>query len=454
MLTSVLTQDKTRFSVDDVLASLQARYPHMPEFHQAVRDVSEDIIPFINAQDSDSLYRALHYLIEPDQIVSFRVTWEDDQNRMQFNRGYRVQFSNALGPYKGGLRLDPQLDLSVLCFLGFEQTFKNSLTGLPMGGAKGGADFDPRGKSEAEIQRFCRAFMTQLARHIGPDTDVPAGDIGVGTREIAYLFDQYRTITGQFSGVLTGKAPVFGGSCFREEATGYGVVYFADQVLAHKDSSLDGKTCAISGAGNVALHTAEKLLDYGAKVISLSDRQGFAHFEKGLTSEQLDTIKQHRDERGDLQSLAEQQGWSYHQDAKPWSLETDLAFACATQNELDIEDAKQLVKHDCEAVFEGANMPCTSEAVDCLRDAGVILAPSKAVNAGGVAVSGLEISQNRVRMPWKADEVDQELKSIMQSIHEACVEYGASKDQVDYKKGANIAAFVKLAEAIELYGLS
>ena len=454
MLTSVITKDKKRFAVDDLLEPLHARYPHMPEFHQAVRDVSEDIIPYINEQDSEQLYRALRYLMEPDQIVTFRIAWEDDDNRMQYNRGYRVQFSNALGPYKGGLRLDPQLDLSVLYFLGFEQTFKNSLTGLPMGGAKGGADFDPRGKSEAEIQRFCRAFMTQLARHIGPDIDVPAGDIGVSTREIAYLFDQYRAITGEFSAVLTGKSPVFGGSCFREEATGYGCVYFAEQVMARKDSSLEGKTCAISGAGNVALHTAEKLLDYGAKVISLSDRQGFVHFEKGLTAEQLATIKQHRESRGDLKSLAKQQGWKFQKDAKPWSLETDLAFACATQNELDEEDAKQLVKHGCEAVFEGANMPCTSEAVNYLRNAGVTLAPSKAVNAGGVAVSGLEISQNRIRFAWQADEVEQELKSIMQTIHDTCVEFGTTHQQVDYKKGANIAAFVKLAKAIELYGLT
>ncbi|MGD9386341.1 MAG: NADP-specific glutamate dehydrogenase [Thioalkalispiraceae bacterium] len=454
MLTKLFNKHSARFGVDDIVASLQARYPRMPEFHQSVRDVSEDIMPYVNEQKSESLYQALHYLTEPDQVVSFRVNWQDDNNRMQFNRGYRVQFSNALGPYKGGLRLDPKLNLSVLYFLGFEQTFKNSLTGLPMGGAKGGADFDPHGKSEAEIQRFCRAFMTQLARHIGPETDVPAGDIGVSTREIAYLFDQYRTITGKFSGVLTGKAPVFGGSCFREEATGYGCVYFAEQVLAHKDAGLADQTCAISGAGNVALYTAEKLIELGAKVITLSDRQGVAHFAQGLTQEQLSQIRQHRYQRGTLKSLSKQEGWQFHARAKPWSLETDLAFACATQNELELADAKQLVKNSCQAVFEGANMPCTSEAVDYLREASITLAPSKAVNAGGVAVSGLEISQNNLRMPWQADEVEQELQRIMRNIHESCVEHGTTQAGVDYKQGANIAAFLKLSEAIELYGLA
>ena len=316
------------------------------------------------------------------------------------------------------------------------------------------ADFDPRIHSEAEIQRFCRAFMTQLARHIGPDTDIPAGDIGVSAREIAYLFDQYRAISGNFSGVITGKDPVFGGSCFREQATGYGCVYFARHVMAEKNSGLDRKRCAISGAGNVALHTAEKLLDNGARVISLSERRGTVHFKDGLTEQQLTDIKQDRQARGDLKSLAERRGWDFHEGRKPWPLETDLAFACATQNELDAEDAARLVDNGCEAVFEGANMPCTGDAVRALREAGVTLAPSKAVNAGGVAVSGLEISQNRARRPWDGDRVNRELERVMEDIHSDCVEYGRSGDDIDYKKGANIAAFVQLSKAIRLYGLA
>lgn len=445
-----------KLSVDDFVKSIHRDYPHMDEFHQAVHDVSEDIIPFINTNKNyaNNGYHILKYLTQPDQVIDFRVNWKDDKNRVQFNRGYRVQFNNAIGPYKGGLRFHPNLNLSTLYFLGFEQTFKNSLTGLPMGGAKGGANFDPHGKSEAEIERFCRAFMTQLARYIGPDTDVPAGDIGVSTQEIAYLFHQYKTITGKFSGVLTGKAPVFGGSCFREEATGYGCVYFAEQVLAQQKEELDGKSCTISGAGNVALHTAEKLLEYGAKIASLSSVNGFVHFKEGLKDEQLAAIKQQRKGRGDLKSLAEREGWDFYSDKKPWSLKTGLAFACATQNELSKKDAEALVKNGCKAVFEGANMPCTAKAVKSLRKAGVILAPSKAVNAGGVAVSGLEISQNRTRMPWSSDEVDQELKKIMHNIHDTCIEFGKTGTTVEYKKGANISAFIQLSKVLGLYGLA
>jgi glutamate dehydrogenase (NADP+) len=441
-------------SLDELKRYLEARYPHMPEYQQAVRDVGEDIIEHLGTDRDEAGFRVLRYLTEPDRVISFRINWEDDHNRTRHNRGYRVQFSNALGPYKGGLRLHPRLNLSVLHFLAFEQTFKNSLTGLPMGGAKGGADFDPRDKSDAEIQRFCRAFMNQLARHIGPDIDVPAGDMGVGPREIAYLFDQYRTVSGKFSGVITGKDPVFGGSCFREEATGYGCVYFAECVLKQRDSALEGKRCLVSGAGNVALHTAEKLLEHDASVLSLSDREGTVHFKDGLNEEQLATVKQHKKTRGGLKSLAEEKGWSFREDCNPWTLDADLAFACATQNELDAEDARQLAGNGCEAVFEGANMPCTLDAVQTLRSAGVTLAPSKAVNAGGVAVSGLEISQNRTRLSWNGDRVNGELKSIMQDIHSACVEYGKSKNGIDYKKGANIAAFVELSKAIELYGLA
>jgi glutamate dehydrogenase (NADP+) len=441
-------------SVDHLLDAVRSRFPHMPEYHQAVRDVCEDIVPFLAELGSDDGRAALRYLIEPDQVIAFRVAWQDDDNRVCHNRGYRVQFNNALGPYKGGLRFSADLDLSVLHFLAFEQTFKNSLTGLPMGGAKGGSDFDPREKSPSEIQRFCRAFMTQLARHIGPDTDVPAGDMGVGTREIAYMFDQYRTMTGRFSGVLTGKDPVFGGSCFREEATGYGCVYFAERALQRRDQALEGKRCAVSGSGNVALHTAEKLIESGARVLSLSDRGGTLHFSDGLTEEQLSRVKQHKATRGALDTLAEDKQWEFKKDTKPWSLEADLAFSCATQNELDAEDAEALVGHGVEAVFEGANMPCTAEAVSRMRSADVIFAPSKAVNAGGVAVSGLEITQNRSRLPWDGQEVDEKLKTIMSNIHDACVEHGESADGIDYKKGANIAAYVELSKAIELYGLT
>ncbi len=447
-----------KYSIESLKKQVQKTYPDMPEYIQALEDVAEDVLAPESSDSREVLeqnWRALRYLSEPDRIINFRVAWVDDHNRRRFNRGYRVQFNNMLGPYKGGLRFNKALNTSVLCFLGFEQTFKNSLTGLPMGGAKGGSDFDPHGKSREEIQRFCEAFMTQLARHIGPDIDVPAGDIGVGSAEIAYMFDQYRAITGKFSGVLTGKHPVFGGSCFREEATGYGTVYFAEHLVKHEfDETLEDKVCAVSGAGNVALHTAEKLLSKKAKVIALSNSKGTAHFKDGLQQDMLERLKKHIGKRGDLQEFAEQQDITFKQDKKPWALHPQLAFACATQNELDENDAKELIENECLAVFEGANMPCTSAAMQSFKKSPIIVAPSKAVNAGGVAVSGLEISQNRTRLRWQADRVDKKLQEIMHTIFEACCAHGKTGENsaIDYKRGANLAAFEQLSEALRWYG--
>jgi glutamate dehydrogenase (NADP+) len=439
---------------DKFLDEFTKRHPHMPEFHQAMADVAEDVIPHINARRNENEARILRYLSSPDRVISFRVTWQDDDNRMRFNQGFRVQYSNAMGVYKGGLRFHPGVDASVLHFLAFEQTLKNSLTGLPMGGAKGGADFDPKGRSDAEIRRFCQAFMIQLARHIGPDIDVPAGDIGVGIREIAWMFDQYRTVTGHFSGVLTGKHPTFGGSCFREEATGYGCVYLAQEVMKKRGDGLEGKSCALSGAGNVALHTARKLIDCDAKVITLSDSDGFVRFPEGIGRETLEQIADHKAQRGRLEALAGEEGWEFHSGEKPWSVPADLAFPCATQNELKESDARCLVENGCDAVFEAANMPCTSAASRVLRGAEVILVPSKAVNAGGVAVSGMEISQNRMRLRWPVERVDEELRKVMTDIHEACLEFGEDSRGVDYKRGANIAGFSRLAQVIDYYGVS
>lgn len=442
---------------ETIQSLLEHRYPDLPEFHQAVKSVSDVVLAYIceHSEDIESSVRILKYLIEPDRIVNFRIAWLDDQNRKQFNRGYRVQYNNALGPYKGGLRLGRDVNLSVLQFLGFEQTFKNALTGLPMGGAKGGADFDPRDRSDGEIERFCRAFMAQLRHYIGPDKDIPAGDIGVGVKEIAFLFDEYKSLTGEFSGVLTGKDPVFGGSCFREEATGYGCVYFAEDALDRQGEKLAGKKCVISGAGNVSLHVAEKLLDHDAQILSLSERSGFVHFRDGLSDDLLAEIKCHKSNRGSLESLAKEKDWDFHAGEKPWGVEADLAFPCATQNEIQEEDAAQLANNGCGFLFEGANMPCTEGALAHLEEQGVIVAPSKAVNAGGVAVSGIEISQNRSGQYLDSGEVEKELKSIMAKIHSACCEYGerVGGESIDYKAGASIAAFVELAKASSLYGV-
>ncbi len=434
------------------LQRLESHYPQSPQFIQSVEEVGRDVSDFIRNDNNETYWKAFELLTEPDRIIQFRIDWEDDAGNFHINRGYRIQFNNTLGPYKGGLRFSNNTSVDELLFLGFEQTFKNALTGLPMGGAKGGADFDPRDKSESEIRRFCQAFMTRLSHHIGPDKDIPAGDIGVGTKEIGYMFQQYKVMSNQFRGILTGKAPVFGGSCIREEATGYGCVYFASHMMKQIDKDLEGMRCAVSGAGNVALFTAKKLLELGAKVISLSNSKGTCYFENGMTEKQLNSIidaRQNRQRIEDIDSLKQY----FEQGKKPWLLDADIAFPCATQNELDEEDAKSLVENNYIAVVEGANMPCSNGAIKVLDDNDIIMGPSKAVNAGGVAVSGLEISQNRSRLSWEASKVDDMLRDIMSAIHDTCVEHGGKDNLVHYRKGANIAAFKRLSHALQYSGM-
>lgn len=439
-------------SIDKVVERLEQEHARQPNFLQATREVSVHVDGYIDQQDDEALVRAFEVLTRPDRVIEFRVDWEDDEGRMQSNRGYRVQFNNLLGPYKGGLRFTAGLDLDTLLFLGFEQTFKNALTGLPMGGAKGGADFDPRDRSEREIRRFCQSFMTQLSHHIGPDVDVPAGDIGVGAREIGYMFHQFKKIRNVHQGVLTGKDAAFGGSLIRTEATGYGCVYFTRAMLRQQDDSLEGKRCLISGAGNVALYTAARLLEEGALVCSLSDSEGVVRFEDGMDQETLQKITE---ARGNRVRLSEMEGIqdAYTQGETPWSDQADLCFPCATQNEIDEDAAKQIVDNGVTAVIEGANMPCTAEAHEKLKAGGVLIAPSKAVNAGGVAVSGLEISQNRMRMSWDAEQVDTRLQTIMERIHDTCLKHGGDGDIPDYQRGANIAAFEQLVRALRFSGL-
>jgi glutamate dehydrogenase (NADP+) len=440
--------------LDRFLQGLVRRNPGQPEFHQAVREVAEKVIPYIDAHPVYRKARILERMTEPDRIIIFRVCWEDDEGNVRVNRGYRVQFNNAIGPYKGGLRFDKLVTLSVLKFLGFEQVFKNSLTTLPMGGAKGGSDFNPKGKSDREVMRFCQAFMVELARHIGKDVDVPAGDIGVGSREIGYLFGQYKRIGGEFTGALTGKGVAFGGSLIRTEATGYGCVYFAREMLERRADGLEGKVCAVSGSGNVAQYAAQKLIDLGAKVVTLSDRAGFVHDPEGLTRDKLDWVidlKSRR--RGDLSAYAEQFGGEHHRGQRPWRVPCDLAFPCATQNELDEDDARALLDNGCQAVCEGANMPTTYEAAKRLEAAHLAHAPGKAANAGGVAISGLEMTQNAMRLSWSRDEVDRRLQEIVRSIHDQCYEHGREEGWVDYVKGANVAGFIKVADAMLAYGV-
>ena len=441
--------------LDSFLEYVKRRHPNEPAFYQAVEEVAQSVIPFINEHPEYEEARVLERLVEPDRIISFRVCWEDDEGRPRINRGYRVQQSNAIGPYKGGLRFAPSVSQEVFKFLAFEQVLKDSLTTLPMGGAKGGADFDPKGKSDAEVRRFCQAFMTELVRHIGPRVDVPAGDIGVGTREIGYLFGQYKRLRNTFDGGLTGKGLAFGGSPVRTEATGYGAVYFACAMLDVQDETLHGKRCLLSGAGNAALYTAQKLIEMNARVVTLSDRKGFIYAEGGLKPEQLNDIvriKLRRD--GTLADYAEESGVPYYEGEKPWGKEGDFAFPSATQNEIEGEDAAQLIENGCRAVFEVANMPSTRAAAKQFREEEDLLyGPSKAVNAGGVAVSGLEITQNATRLPWSRDETDERLQDIMQHIHARCVEYGQSDGQIDYVKGANLAGFIKVADAMLAYGM-
>lgn len=442
-------------SVDHFLARLKQRDPAQPEFHQAVEEVLRSLWPFLEANPHYLQAGILERMVEPERAVLFRVSWVDDQGKVQVNRGYRIQMSSAIGPYKGGLRFHPSVNLGVLKFLAFEQVFKNSLTSLPMGGGKGGSDFDPKGKSDAEVMRFCQAFMSELYRHIGADLDVPAGDIGVGAREIGFLFGQYKRLANQFTSVLTGKGMTYGGSLIRPEATGYGCVYFAEEMLKRQGLRIDGRRVAISGSGNVAQYAARKVMDLGGKVISLSDSEGTLFCEAGLNDEQWNALLALKNvKRGRISELAEHFGLEFRQGQTPWSLPCDIALPCATQNELDLEDARALLSNGCLCVAEGANMPTTLAAVDLFIESGTLFAPGKASNAGGVAVSGLEMSQNAMRLLWTAGEVDSKLHAIMQSIHHACVHYGEEADgSVNYVKGANIAGFVKVADAMLAQGV-
>jgi glutamate dehydrogenase/leucine dehydrogenase len=434
---------------------VRERSPGESEFHQAVCEVAADVIPYELAHPEYRDARILQRLTEPDRIVTFRVTWQDDEGQIRVNRGYRVQHSNAIGPYKGGIRFHPNVTQSVLKFLAFEQTFKNSLTGLPMGGGKGGSDFDPKGRSDNEVMHFCQSFMTELYRHIGPYTDVPAGDIGVGSREVSYLFGQYKRIANQFTGVLTGKGLAFGGSEVRVEATGYGCVYMMQDMLALRDDDLEGKTCLVSGAGNVAQYTTEKLIELGAKPVTVSDSSGFVFDPDGIDRDKLAWIKELKNvRRGRIAEYAEELGVEYHDGQTPWAVPCDLAFPCATQNEIGAEDARTLVRNGCIGVSEGANMPSRQQAIDIFQDARLAFAPSKAANAGGVAVSGLEMTQNSMRLSWSRDELTTRLRRIMSEIHERCVRFGREEDgYVDYLKGANIAGFVKVADAMLSFGV-
>ncbi|WP_223454780.1 NADP-specific glutamate dehydrogenase [Pseudomonas sp. GL-RE-19] len=441
-------------SVETFLARLKKRDPDQPEFHQAVEEVLRTLWPFLEANPHYLTSGILERICEPERAVVFRVSWVDDQGQVQVNRGFRIQMNSAIGPYKGGLRFHPSVNMGVLKFLAFEQTFKNSLTSLPMGGGKGGSDFDPKGKSDAEVMRFCQAFMSELYRHIGADVDVPAGDIGVGAREIGFLFGQYKRLSNQFTSVMTGKGPSYGGSLIRPEATGFGCVYFAEEMLKRRGLAVEGKRVAISGSGNVAQYAARKVMDLGGKVISLSDSEGTLYCESGLTEEQwLAVLELKNVQRGRIRELAGRFGLEFRAGQLPWSLSCDIALPCATQNELDTEAARTLLRNGCICVAEGANMPTTLEAVDLFIEADILFAPGKASNAGGVAVSGLEMSQNAMRLAWTGGEVDSKLHAIMQSIHHACVHYGEENGRVNYVKGANIAGFVKVADAMLAQGV-
>jgi glutamate dehydrogenase (NADP+) len=443
-----------RLTVDGFMEGVIQRNPGQEEFHQAVLEFASDVIPWVTDHPKYQGHNLSERMTEPDRIIMFRVTWQDDSGTIQVNKGYRVQHSNAIGPYKGGLRFHPSVSLSVLKFLAFEQVFKNSLTGLPMGGAKGGSNFDPKGKSNEEIMRFCQAFMSELYRHIGPYTDVPAGDIGVGGREISYLFGQYKRITNQFTGVLTGKGLSFGGSEIRVEATGYGTIYFMEDMLRHQKQSIEGKTCLVSGSGNVAIYATEKLIQHGAKPVTLSDSGGFIYDPDGITKQKLKWVKELKEVRyGRISEYADEFGVKYYPGQRPWNVPCDLAFPCATQNEVNGEEARALIRNGCVGVAEGANMGSNADAVSIYRDAKILYGPPKASNAGGVAVSGLEMSQNSVRMSWTRKELNQHLGDIMKAIHERCVKYGAeSGGYVDYVKGANIAGFKKVADALISFG--
>jgi glutamate dehydrogenase (NADP+) len=437
--------------IDAFLNLVKEKNGHEPEFLQAVHEVAETVIPFIEENPKYQDKMLLERMVEPERTIIFRVPWIDDQGKTQVNRGFRIEFNSAIGPYKGGLRFHPSVNLSILKFLGFEQVFKNSLTTLPMGGGKGGSDFDPKGKSDNEVMRFCQSFMSELFRHIGPDTDVPAGDIGVGGREVGYMFGQYKRLRNEFTGVLTGKGMAFGGSLIRPEATGYGCVYFAKNMLATKNDSFKGKTVVVSGSGNVAQYACEKATELGAKVVTLSDSSGYIYDADGINAEKLAFVQEIKNvRRGRINEyVSKYPSATFHQGERPWSVPCDVAMPCATQNELNANEAKTLIKNNVLVVAEGANMPTTPEAIEAFQNAKVMFSPGKASNAGGVATSGLEMSQNSLRLNWTREEVDAKLKQIMDNIHESCVTYGTQKDgYIDYVKGANIAGFVKVADAM------
>ncbi len=442
--------------VKSFMAELEAKNPGEKEFHQAVKEVLESVAPYLEQYPNLIEQKIMERMVEPERVIMFRVPWMDDKGEIHINKGYRVQMNSAIGPYKGGIRFHSSVNLSIMKFLAFEQTFKNSLTTLPMGGAKGGSDFSPRGKSDAEVMRFCQSFMTELQRHIGPDTDVPAGDIGVGGREVGFMFGQYKRLRDEFTGTLTGKGQTWGGSLMRPEATGYGACYFAQSMLATRGESFEGKTVAISGSGNVAQYAAQKAMRLGAKVVTLSDSNGFVYDPDGLTEEKLNYVFKLKNViRGRIKEYVKQYPTAqYFEGKRPWSIKCDIAMPCATQNELNAEEAKMLLDNGCFCVTEGANMPTTPEAIALFQKAKILYSPGKASNAGGVATSGLEMSQNSIRQKWTAEEVDNMLHRIMSDIHDACLKYGTEPDgYINYVKGANIAGFIKVANAMMDQGL-
>ena len=454
-MSKISSPEKTQEYLERFIAGVKKRNPGEPEFHQAVHEVAHSIFPYIADKPHYHDMQIVERMAEPDRIIIFRVCWEDDEGNIRVNRGYRVQNNNAIGPYKGGIRFHPSVTLSILKFLAFEQTFKNSLTGLPMGGGKGGADFNPKGKSNNEVMRFCQSFMTTLFHHIGPDLDVPAGDIGVGAREIGYLFGQYKRLTNQFVGILTGKGLEYGGSLIRTEATGYGTVYMMEDMLALKKDSFEGKVCTVSGSGNVATYAVEKINHLGGKVVTLSDSSGYVHDADGIDADKLAWIVDLKTvKRGRISEYAKEYKATFHEGKRPWEVDCDLAFPCATQNEVSGDEARTLIKNGCIGVSEGANMPTVQDGIDAYQEAKILFAPSKAANAGGVAVSGLEMSQNSARISWTEDELQKLLRDTMRGIHDKCVEYGEESDgYVDYLKGSNIAGFVKVADAMLAYGV-
>jgi len=440
--------------IEEFMAGVIEKNPGEVEFHQAVREVAESVMPFLEENPKYQEGKILERMVEPERVIMFRAPWLDDKGEIRINRGYRIEMNSAIGPYKGGIRFHPSVNLGILKFLAFEQVFKNSLTTLPMGGGKGGSDFDPKGKSDNEVMRFCQSFMTELFRHIGPNTDVPAGDIGVGAREIGYMFGQYKRLRNEFTGVLTGKGLNWGGSLIRPEATGYGCVYFIEEMLKTRGESLKGKVCAVSGSGNVAQYTVEKLIQLGAKVVTLSDSNGFIYDEAGIDKKELACVFELKNvRRGRIKECAKEFNCKYFENQKPWAIKCDIAFPSATQNEIGADDAKALVKNGCIAVGEGANMPTTPEGVKVFQKARILYAPGKAANAGGVATSGLEMTQNSVRLSWSREEVDKKLREIMIAIHEQCARYGKEGNYVNYVKGANTAGFVKVADAMLDQGL-